>query len=75
MSELPQDIIEKYRIQIDKFEHDGNESTIYGIGLNDSYIGVINPTILENELRWELKSNGSSVALFKEGKYVHVTCY
>ena len=75
MTELPQDIIERYKIKIGTFPHDGNENTIYGIGLNDAYIGVINPTIMENELRWELKSEGSSVALFKGSTYVHVTCY
>ena len=75
MSELPQDIIEKYRIKIDTFQHGDKENTIYGIGLNDAYIGVINPTITENEIRWELKSEGSSVALFKDSTYVHVTCY
>jgi hypothetical protein len=75
MSELPQDIIERYNIKIDTFPHEGKENTIYGIGLDESYIGVINPTILENEFRWELKSTGSSVALFKDSTYVHVTCY
>jgi len=75
MSELPQDIIERYKIKIDTFQYDEKENTIFGIGLNDAYIGVINPTITENELRWELKTPGSSVALFKDSTYVHVTCY
>jgi hypothetical protein len=75
MNELPQDIIERYKIKIDTFQHDGKENTIFGIGLNDAYIGVINPTVLENESRWELKSPGSSVALLKDATYVHVTCY
>ena len=75
MAKLPQDIIEKYKIKIDTFEHAGNKSTIYGIVLNGAYIGVINPTITENEFRWELKSAGSSVALFKDSTYVHATCY
>jgi hypothetical protein len=75
MNELPQDIIEKYNINVSKFQHDEKESTIYGVNLNGAYIGIINPIILENELRWELKSEGSSIALFKNTTYVHATCY
>ena len=75
MTKLSQDIIERYKIKVSTFEHAGKESTIYGIELNGAYIGVINPTITENEFRWELKSTGSSVALFKDSTYIHATCY
>jgi hypothetical protein len=75
MSELPQDIIERYKIRISTFECDGKESILYGIESNGSYIGVINPTIKSNEFRYELKTSGSSVVLFKNVTSIHVSCY
>jgi hypothetical protein len=76
MNELPQHIIEKYDIKISKFSnHDGKENILYGLSLSNGYVGTINPTIIEKDESWEMKSKGSFITLFKNANFIHTTCF
>ena len=74
MTELPKEIIDRYKIRItDGVEYPG--STIYSISIDSTYVGVINPQIKEKNYTWDLISPGGSVVSFyKNVEMIHVSC-
>jgi len=73
MTELPKEIIDRYKIRVTDGESPGNK--IYSISINGNYIGVINPSIKEKTYTWDLISPGGSViSFYKNVDSIHVSC-
>jgi hypothetical protein len=75
MTELPQEIIEKYSINVTESIESPGIIMYHFHFATDNYVGVVNPIIKERTHTWDLVSPGGTVvSLYKNVKCMHVSC-